>query len=169
MKRTLFSLVLVLTFFWSPCTGTCDQAEHLFFIERSKNKNIVQYDFRPIEEGNPHGKGLVVAYWILENGKRRELTRIQRELAYGIKSQERLTDDRYEIVLVASKQRKIVVKKTDEGYKAFAMIDGREGILEKIYVESREKWAFLPEVLFVDIFGRDEQTNLPITERLFSK
>lgn len=170
MKRFLFSLfVFSVTFFWSPGDGAYGQAHHLFFIERSKNRNIVQYDIRTMEDGNLAGKAPVVAYWILESGEERELSTIQRELAYGIESQKRLGKDQYEIVLNALKKRKITVKNTEDGYKAFVMIDGREGILERVYVESRERWTGLPKVLFIDLFGRDGQTNLPITERIFPR
>ena len=154
------------TLLWIPTTGLSDQAYHLFFIERNKNKNIVQYDFCPGKVANPNGGGPVVAYWIMESGERRELSPIQRELAFGIASQKELAVDRYEIVLKAFRERKIIVRKTPEGYKAFGTIDGREGVLEKIYVECRERWLCLPQVLFVDVFGRDKETNLPITERI---
>ena len=33
-------------FLWSPLPASQDKAEHLFFIERNKNRNIVQYDVR---------------------------------------------------------------------------------------------------------------------------
>ena len=118
-------VLLVFTLLWIPATGLSDQAYHLFFIERSKNKNIVQYDFCPEKGGNPNGAGPVVAYWITESGEKRELSPIQRELAFGIASQKKLTVDRYEIVLKAFRERKITIRKTEEGYKAFGTIDGR--------------------------------------------
>lgn len=170
MKLLFCSLfVLSLTVFGSLYDGVCDQTHHLFCIERSKNKNIVQYDVCSMEDGNLDGKDPVVVYWILESGEERELSLIQREFAYGIESQKRLDKHRCEIVLTAFQERKITIKKTKDGYKAFAMIDGQEAILEKIYVESRERWTGLPEVLFIDLFGRDGQTNVPIRERIFRK
>lgn len=159
--------VFSLTFFWFPRDGACDQARHLFCIERSKNKNIVQYAVCSTEDGNLAEKDPVVVYWILESGEERDLSTVQRKLAYGIESQKRLDKHRCEIVLTAFQERKITVKKTKDGYKAFATIDGQEAILEKIYIESRETWTGLPKVLFVDLFGRDGQTNVPIRERIF--
>ena len=164
-----FVLLCILTFFWSPWKGVCDETHPLFHIERSKNKNIVQYDFHPDEGGHADGRSPVEVYWILETGERRELNHVQRILAYGIASQRRVGKDEYEIVLTAFRERKITVKKTDEGYKAFAVIDGREGILEKIHVECKESLITLPKVLYADVYGSDQQTNLPLTERLFSK
>lgn len=168
MKLYLFACSVFLWVFSSSlCHAVREPAYPLFFVERSKNQNIVQYDIRPVEEGSPTVTAPVVAYWILENGETRGLSHIQREFAYGIKFQRRLEKDRYEIVLTAFKGRKITVQKTDDGYEALVLIDGQEGILERVYVESRERLFGLPRVLFVDLFGRDGRTDLPLTERIF--
>ena len=168
MKPIVFFLILFsLDFFLFSWAGASEDAHQLFRIERSKNKNIVQYDIRPMEEWDPSGGGAVVVYWILENGEKRGLSAIQDKYAYGIDSQKRLGENQYEIVLTAFKDRPITIKKTGSGYKAFTVIDGREGILERIYVESRERLLGLPpSVLFIDLFGRDGQTDLPLTERI---
>ncbi|MBW2058648.1 MAG: DUF4833 domain-containing protein [Deltaproteobacteria bacterium] len=152
-------LILVggLVSFVSPALGKGDFP--LFFIERSKNRNIVQYSMRP--------SGEVVAYWVLENGEERGLTAVQRKFAYGIKSQRKLGKDRFEIILTAFKKRNILVKKTRDGYRAFVTIDGQEAVLDKIHVESRERWFGMPKVLFIDLFGRSSRKNFPIGERIY--
>ena len=166
-KQFLSMLVLCSATLWWACfTGATTGGHHLFAIENSNSEKFVQYDIRPIEEGNPSSEPPIVAYWILEDGETKELTTIQRLLAYGIDSQKRLGEDLYEMVLTAFKDRRITIRKIDGGYKAFAMIDGRECVLERIYVEAKEGVIGLPKVLFVDIFGRDSQTDLPVTERL---
>ena len=169
MKRFLWSLaVLLATLLWYTYEGVCQNAEHLFFIERSKNKNIVQYDVHTTQEGNLAEEEPIFGYWILENGKSREFTRLQRKCAYGIEYQKRLDNNRYEIALRGLKERKITIKKTEDGYKAFLQINGREAILEKVYVESEERLIGPPKVLYLDVFCRDEQSNLSITERIFT-
>ncbi len=55
----------------SICRAACKQTEHLFVIERSKNANKVHYDVCIGDDGYPSGTEPVVAYWILENGKKR--------------------------------------------------------------------------------------------------
>ena len=67
-----------------------EKASHLFFIERSKNKNLVQYDIRLTENSDLPDPGPINVYWILENGRREELNPIEREYAYGIVRQEKL-------------------------------------------------------------------------------
>jgi hypothetical protein len=168
MRRTLcFGLVLFGTFFWLANHDARGAGQNLFHIERSINRNIVMYDVDTTEDGNLVGTAPVFVYWILENGEKSELNTIQRKFAYGIKSQERLGDNRYRIILSALEGREITVKKTDDGYKAFVLIDGRESILEKIYVESVERMVGLPKVLYIDVFGRDGQSAFPVTERIF--
>jgi len=61
-----FVLLCILAFFWSPWKGVCDETHPLFHIERSKNKNIVQYDFHPDEGGHADGRSPDEVYWILE-------------------------------------------------------------------------------------------------------
>ncbi len=168
MKTRLSLLFAFLaTFVWSVGDGACENAQHLFSIARSKNGNIVQYDARTTQDGNLAGEAPVFAYWVLENGERNELSTIQRIYAYGIEDQKRLEKNRCEIVLSALTDRKITVKKTARGYRAFVLINGREGILERVYVESREGLMGLPRVQYVDLFGRDGQSRLPVTERIF--
>ncbi|MGZ3591412.1 MAG: DUF4833 domain-containing protein, partial [Thermodesulfobacteriota bacterium] len=66
--------------------ASVDKAGHLFFIERSKNKNLVQYDIRLTENRDLPDSRPVNAYWVLENGRREELNSIEKRYAYGIVS-----------------------------------------------------------------------------------
>jgi hypothetical protein len=143
-----------------------DKAGHLFFIERSKNKNLVQYDIRLTENRDLPDSRPVNAYWVLENGRREELNSIEKKYAYGIVSQEKLDKDKFKIILVAFKRLEIIVEKMNDSFKAVISINGRESILQRIYIKSEETRAGLPRVLYVDLFGRIKGTGLPIKERL---
>jgi hypothetical protein len=152
---------------WSGVAlAECPQAVPLFWIERSKNKHIVQYDICVSENGDVSDPKPVRVYWILENGTRHELNFIQAMLAYGIESQEKLGENRYRIAVVALKDRKIVVEKSPTGYRAVAVISGQESILEKVYVKSEERMLGLPKVIYVDIFGKNLETDVSVTERI---
>jgi hypothetical protein len=150
----------------SVALATCNKAYPLFRIERSKNKNIVQYDICVSENGDVPDSKPVTAYWILENGKKHDLNFIEANLAYGIDSQEKLGENRYRIVVVAMKDRNIVVEKSAEGYRAITLISGKESILEKIYVNSEERMLGLPKVDYIDLFGRAVQTDASVKERI---
>jgi len=102
MKNTILIFSILLAIGWSSVVfAECTQAYPLFWIERSKNKHIVQYDICVSENGDVPDPSPVRVYWILENGTRHDLNFIQAMLAYGIESQERLGENRYRIAVVA--------------------------------------------------------------------
>jgi len=145
---------------------SCISTDHLFFIERSKNKNLVQYDVCLKDGTELIDQSPVKAYWVLENGETKTLNALENQLAYGVRSQTRLGTNRYVINLAALKTRDIIVERVGDDYKAILFIDGVQSYLEKVYVESEERWSGLPKVHYVDVFGSTVNTNTPVKERL---
>jgi hypothetical protein len=163
-------LLVILSFFpQSILAVSGDKVSHLFFIERSKNKNLVQYDIRLAENNTLPDLGPVNVYWILENGRREELNPIEREYAYGIVRQEKLDENKFKVILAGLKALEIIVERLNDSFKAMVSINGRESILEKIYIKSEEKRTGLPKILYIDLFGRTKATGLPIRERIAPK
>jgi len=146
-----------------------DKGGHLFFIERSKNKNLVQYDIRLTENRGLPDSSPVNAYWILENGRREELNSIEKKYAYGIVRQEKLAKDKFKVILAAFNEMEIIVERMNDSFKALVSINGRESILQKIYIKSEETRAGFPRVLYIDLFGQTKETGLPIKERIAPK
>jgi hypothetical protein len=146
-----------------------DKASHLFFIERSKNKNLVQYDIRQAENRDLPDSKPVNAYWILENGRHEELNSIERKYAYGIVRQEKLDKDKFKVILAAFKGLEIIVERINDSFNAVISINGKESILQKIYIKSEETRAAFPRVLYVELFGRIKETGLPIKGRIAPK
>jgi hypothetical protein len=146
-----------------------EKVNHLFFIERSKNKNLVQYDIRLTENSDLLDPRPINVYWILENGRREELNPIEREYAYGIVRQEKLDKDKFKVILAGLKGLEIIVERMNDSFKATVSINGRESILEKIYIESEEKLTGLPKILYIDVFGRTKEMGHPIKERIAPK
>jgi hypothetical protein len=164
------SVSLIFTFVcWSPVALSSIKKDPLFFIERSKNKHLVQYDVRLTENDNIHDSDPVSVYWVLENGRQRDLNLIQRRLAYGIDSYEKLEKNRFRVVFVALKGREVIVEKMEGSSRAITAINGKPGVLERVYVESREGVMGLPRVLYVDLFGRTRETGSPVNERIVPK
>lgn len=158
--------VIVLVPVWSVVATSWNDTEHLFFIERNKNKNVVHYDVQLMENNDLREPSPVVVYWVLENGRQEKLNLIQRKYAYGIDSQDKLEKNKFRILLVALKDREIIVERIDGFYKAAVFIGGKHSILEKVYVKSKEGLIGVPKVLYMDLFGWDIRTNLPIKERI---
>ena len=160
----VFSLV-----FWFAFALSWSKTDHLFFIERSKNRNLVQYDVRLTENDDILDSNPVSVYWVLENGRQRDLNLIQRRFAYGIESYEKLEKNKFRVVLVALKDREVIVEKMEGSFRAIIAINGKASVLERVYVESRERLIGLPRVLYIDLFGRTKETGLPIHERIVPK
>jgi hypothetical protein len=161
-----FVLVILSLFPHSIFASSGGKDGHLFIIERSKNKNLVQYAIRLTENRDDPESRPVVAYWVLENGKREELNSLEKKYAYGIVRQERLDKDKFKIILAAFKSLDIIVKKMNDSFKAIISINGKESILQKIYIKSEESAAGFPRVLYVDLVGRIKDTGRPIKERI---
>ena len=161
----ILMLVIVSLFPQSILAASGDKANHLFFIERSKNKNLVQYDVRLTENRNLPDLRPVNAYWILENGKHEELNSVEKDYAYGIARQQKLDKDKFKIILAAFKGLEIIVERMNDSFKALVPINGKESILQKIYIKSEETGALFPRIIYVDLFGRIKGTGLAIKER----
>jgi hypothetical protein len=159
--------VILLVPVWSVRATLNDKTDHLFFIERSKNKNVVQYDVQRMENNDLREPSPAVVYWVLEDGRQEGLTLIQRKYAYGIDSQEKLEKNKFRIILVVLKDRKIIIQRIDGSYKAAVLIGGKYSILEKVFVKSKEGLIGVPKVLYIDLFGWDTQTHLSTRERIF--
>jgi hypothetical protein len=154
---------------WSTFALSSSKSDPLFFIERSKNKHLVQYDVRLTENDNIHDSDPVSVYWVLESGRQRDLNLIQRKFAYGIDSYEKLEKNKFRVVFVALKDREVIVEKMEGSFKAVIAINGKPSVLERVYVESRERMIGLPQVLYVDLFGRTREAGSPIRERIVPK
>lgn len=151
---------------WSLLTASQGKPVHLFFIERNKNKNIVQYDI--CLTGNNHPVNSITVYWVLQSGRREELNPVEKEYAYGIVSEKEIAKDKFRVHLAALKNREIIVEKIGGSFKAVLSIHGKESILEKVYVQAKEELLVNPRVLYVDLFGRTIRINLPVRERICS-
>lgn len=170
MRQLVITLLsVILTVSGSALADTLNKADHLFFIERSKNRNLVQYDVRLTENNEIPDSNPVAVYWVLENGRQQDLNTLERKYAYGIDSHEKLEKNRFRFLLTALKDREIIVEKMKGSFKAIVAIDGKTSILERVYVESKERLAGLPKILYIDLFGHSKETGLPMNERIVPK
>ncbi len=166
----VISMSLIFSFvFWHTVALSSSKTDHLFFIERSKNRNLVQYDVRLTENEDILDSNPVAVYWVLENGRQRDLNLIQRRFAYGIDSYEKVEKNKFRLVLVALKDREVIVEKMEGSFRAIIAINGKPSVLEKVYVESKERLVGLPRVLYIILFGRTRETGLLVNERIVPK
>ena len=163
---TILTLAILNLFPQQIFAGFPDNSHPLFFIERSKNKNFVQYDIRFTENSDLPNSNPVNAYWVLENGSHEELNLIEKKYAYGVARQERLGKDRFSVSLVVFKNREILVEKIGGFFKAVVSISGQESILQRIYIKSEQRKIGLPKVLYIDLFGHTKESGVAIKERI---
>lgn len=154
---------------WSAFAVSWNKSDPLFVIERNKNKNYIQYDVRLTKNNDLPASNPVIAYWVLENGGQEELTLIERKYAYGIDSQEELEQNKFRILMVVLKNREIIIEKINGSFRAVVFINGKQSILEKVYIESKQRLTGLPKVLYIDLFGRTEGKGFPMRERIIPK
>ena len=162
MSLTLLCSVLAA----SICNAACDKIEPLFVIEHSKNGNAVRYEACLSEDGGLSSPEPVISYWVLEDGQREELNSIERARAYGVVVLERKGKDLVRISIVSLKSREITVEKTGTKYAAFILINGRECILERVFIKSHDLIFGLPVVEYIDLFGKTKEEGRRVTEHI---
>ncbi len=165
----IFLAVILSLVSWPVFADSWDRSDPLFIIERSKNRNYVQYDVRLTKDNELHVSNPVTAYWVLENGRQKELTLIERKYAYGIDSQEKLEQNKFRVLMVALKDREVIVEKINGSFRALVFINGVQSILEKVYIESKERLGGLPKVLYIDLFGWTKGKGFPMRERIVAE
>lgn len=158
-------------------------ADIVFIIERSKNKNVVCYSAKranagesKLDETEP-----MVAYWLdidpeyvakaRAAGKmddRVDLNVFENQFAYGLAAEPAGgRPGAYEVHLVALPSRTLELYLKDDGKAAARMvISGRACNMFKIYVDSTDRWVGPPKVNWVELHGVDLETGEHLVERM---
>ncbi len=143
----------------APCS------EHLFFIARNKNANIVVYDGNRSASGELIAAEPVTVYWIMkaQQGQRENLNVIERDKAYGFEIAAGPKPGTYTMTLKADKRKEITVLVRDGCPVALAAIGGKPGVLQRMFVQSKE--VIEPKVEYIEIFGQDPATGAALYEK----
>ncbi|HPD61318.1 MAG TPA: DUF4833 domain-containing protein [Thermodesulfobacteriota bacterium] len=143
------------------------ETRHLFKIERSKNANIVQYDVQVTPDGKLYQKEPVIVYWIrlAEDGRKRELNFIQRQLSYGIRTKYDPVNNSAIVEIAAARSRAIKVYEVGGVYRGETRINGQPAFIERIFVTSIKNGLFR-KTNFIELFGKDIKTGLDCYEKL---
>ena len=135
-------------------TNELDKDTVLFWIERSKNKNIVVYE---ATKNNNDNYNDINAYWILIEGNdnKEELNFLEKKMAYGIDMvQTENKEPEFEANLVSVPEMKLVLMTDSDGKPhIITTINDKKCYLRKIYVATKESWTGLPDVEYVIITG----------------
>lgn len=147
--------------------GTIEQ-QHLFKIERSKNANIVQYDARVRPDGTLDPDKPVAGYWIrlAEDGRKMKLRFLEKRFVYGFKTTYDPVTNSAALVMKAKIGRDMKILKTPDGFRAMIMIDGRDALIDTIFVQASGK-RYSKKVDYIELHGVDPVTGEERYEKFF--
>jgi hypothetical protein len=133
----------------------------LFRLTRSTNANVVLYEAHTSVTGNLDRARPVHPVWLMlaEDGRREELTGLERSLAYGVEVRPATEPDTAVVALRAEPARPVSIRRHDGCLVAIATIGGHDARLRSIHVEVA---GFFPTVRSVELVGSDLDTG---TER----
>lgn len=135
----------------------------LFYIQRTPNTNTIIYQLNVDEQGTLNERQPIHPFWIRyqEDSSFQELSYIQRNYAYGLKFN-RMDKDKYEVRFVSYKKYVIYLMRDEQDgqFKAYTDMDGKWGILNKIYVHIEGGSFWFPKVVYVEVSGLDPTTKL---------
>ena len=162
MKRIIPLLLLCLCFTTAFSKMPTDR---LFQIDRSKNANIVCYDVK-LENDHLDLEHPMEVYWIRheEGGIKKDLSLLQRRLAYGYKVVEKGQNEA-SIRLTAYKKQSIRICKRGGQWVALVTIQGQECILSSIYVQAKPQNSLSVE--YVELHGKTLKGGKTVSEKLF--
>jgi len=139
----------------------------LFYLQRDPNTNTIvcelNYKNGVLDEDEP-----VHTFWIRygEHGQRAELSFIQRNFAYGVKSKF-IQKDKYELHFVSYKKYSMyLMKAADNNYHVFATINKKQVILNRIFIRVNGGSFWKPNIEYVELKGQDPATGAEVMERM---
>ena len=142
----------------------------VFYLQLSDRTDTVVYAVNRRLDGTVDANDPVHVYWRLyeRGGEKRELTFLQRSLAFGVQlapAKDRPGD--YVARLNAYPNIPVLVDHTKDGKaRALMSIAGKPAQLICVYVERRLQLGFIPQVLTIDFFGRALDDGKRVVGRL---
>jgi hypothetical protein len=138
-----------------------------FYVQRDPNSNTVVYELNRTSQGAVDENEPIHPFWIRypEGGAHKELNYIQRKFAYGLNTK-KLGKDNYELKFVCYDKLALYLRKDDKGrYNVYTTINKKEAILDRVFVRIEGGTFWVPNVLYVELSGRDAVTGKAVSGR----
>jgi phosphatidylglycerophosphate synthase len=165
-KSSLFSNKLVVD---PQDTFPVPNANQLFYLQRTANTNTIICELNSNANGGLNENDPVHVYWIryTEGGMKKELNYIQRNFAYGIKSESQGAGN-YVLRFVSYKKLPLLLMRSpkDNKYHVFATINQRQAQLSRIFVKVDGGTFWSPNVVYMEMKGVDPITGKEVVERI---
>ena len=140
----------------------------LFYLQRDPNTNTFICELNVNENGEVDRKEPISIYWMRYNidGKKADLSYIQRKFAYGIQTKE-IGKDHFELRFVSHKQLALYLMKDESNkFHVYTTVNKRKIRLERIFVRIEGGSFWVPNVKYVELRGINPETNTVIAERI---
>ncbi|PIQ21181.1 MAG: DUF4833 domain-containing protein [Cytophagales bacterium CG18_big_fil_WC_8_21_14_2_50_42_9] len=140
----------------------------LFYVQRDPNINTVVYELNVNAQGVLNEKEPVKIYWIryAEKGERKDLSFIQRKFAYGLETK-KLSPEKYELKFVSYSKLPLYLQKgTDGKYHVYTQFNQKQAMLNRAFVRIQGGTFWVPNVLYVDLIGREPGSLKVVTRRI---
>jgi len=140
----------------------------LFYIQRDPNTNTICYEINADNRGNIRNSDPVHVFWIRypEGGMRKDLNYFQRKFAYGINSKP-VGNGTYELRSVAYSKLPLYLRRDETNqYHVYTSIDKKECILSRVFIRIDGGSFWSPNVLYIELKGKDVVTGKTIVQRI---
>jgi hypothetical protein len=168
VSRALARSALLLLVLVVPCQTArpMDSGGRLFVVERNLNANAVAYDVVTTGAGRLDPGSPLRVYWVMwaERGQMRELSALERSLAYGYDVRSCGTNA-CTVSLRALRSRPIVVEIAGGAARAVTSIGAGRAVLRRVFVTVAGGGVF-PSVESVELFGESCSDASPLYERI---
>jgi phosphatidylglycerophosphate synthase len=141
----------------------------LFYMQRDPNTNTIICELNLARNGTVVKDQPVKVYWIRydDDGRKQELSYIQKKFAYGIQSKA-IGNDEYELRFVSYKKFPLYLRKSnkDNKYHVYATVNNKKMQLDRIFVRIDGGSFWIPNVKYVEMKGASTENSAQLLERI---
>ena len=142
------------------------EENQVFFVQRSINSNTIVYTARLREDGTLDPKRPVEVFWrrFNDEGERKELSSLERSMAFGVKSEPVAGQPGSYMIRVVSYPKRAALLKIVDGVPRLEMkVAGVPARLDHAYLDVDDSGS-VPSVNRVDLYGIELATGKPVQE-----
>ncbi|MCA3561684.1 MAG: DUF4833 domain-containing protein [Aestuariivirga sp.] len=169
MKRAAAALLLLASALMPAAAGDSypvpREPNQVFYVQRSMNSNTIVYVAR-LAGGKLDPRQPVEAFWrrFNDEGEKKDLSTIERNFAFGVKSEPAQGMPGSFLVRVVSYQNRPALLKLVDGVPRLeAKVAGEPSVLGYAYLHLDESGS-VPSVSKVDLYGYSLATGKPVME-----
>lgn len=166
IRAALLSVAAVLLGAAGESFPVPQDANLIFYLQRSVNSNTIVYTARLDEQGRLDRSQPVDVFWrrFNDEGERKELSRLEREVAFGVKAKAVPGQSGvFEVRVVSYQKRPARLKVVDGKPRLEAKVAGVPCRLDHAYLEVDESGR-IPSITRVDLYGYSLVTGKLVKE-----